>query len=689
MKILHSAAFLILSLFALHAFAGTFHVSPAGDDGADGSAGAPWATIGRGVRALRPGDTLVVTAGEYRESVAINGLRASAGKPVRIDGRAGAHLAAAGVDGILVTNSSWLEISGLSISGARGKAGIRIAGSKHITVQECSFSDNKRWCVKTALSDYVTVANCRIDAGASEQGVYFSTTDHPVLENCRIYGASGCGLHNNGDAGEGGDGVITGARFVGNTISGCGEAGGAAINMDGVEDSLIAENLVFDCSAGGIVSFHGDAARCGNANTFSGNAVYLPAGRGKYALKITGGCAGNTVKNNILVNGSDSHGALEMESATIEGLFSDGNIFFNLAGKPPVMFDDSFMPLTKWREMGFDAQSREMAPEEIFIDAAAGDFRLKPAAASAGPRRLNPMGESAGAVLPVNTGLTERGATVADERIVKVSTITFELPDPNEDVPRYTKQQNLEKARALLETAGERGSDIVCLPELFNTKRTADQREAEEIPGGETSRMLSEAAAKWKMYVLGCFYEKAGDKVYNSVALFGRDGAHVGTYHKVHLPPGECDYATPGDGFPVFETDFGKVGALVCIDIHFPEAARSLALQGADIIFCPTMYSEPRESITEILYRARAIENNVFMVCSNYAQKCLDPAAVHIGFGAIIDRYGEILANTGRREGVATAVVNLDEECPMAGIHKWDTRRPGAYRVLVEQQPRR
>lgn len=687
MKALRIAACFGIFLFALNAFAGTFYVSPQGDDGAGGSMDAPWATIAHGAARLQEGDTLVVTNGEYRETVQISGLRGSAEKPVRIEGRPGARLAAAGVDGILLVDSQWVEIAGLAVSGARGKAGIRISGSTHITVRDCSFSDNKRWCVKTGLSDFVTVSNCDVDAGASEQGVYFSTTDHPVLENCRIYGASGCGLHNNADAGEGGDGVITGARFVGNTISGCGRSGGAAINMDGVEESLIGDNLIFDCGAGGIVSFHGDAARGGERNTFANNTVHLPRGQGKYALKITGGSAGNVVKNNILVNGSDSRGAFEMEGGTIEGLLCDGNIFFNLAGKPAIMFDDSFIALSDWREMGFDAGSREMAPEEVFVDAAQVDFRVKPAAALAGPARLRPAGmagagESAGARPGITANHTERNQAVTSRRVVTVSTITFGLPGPNEDVPRFTKRENLEKARALLETAGERGSDIVCLPELFNTKRTGDQQEAEEIPGGETSRMLSEAAGKWNMYVLGCFYEKAGDKVYNSVALFGRDGAHTGTYHKVHLPPGESDYATPGDGFPVFETDFGKVGALVCIDIHFPEAARSLALQGAEIVFCPTMYSEPRESITHILYRARAIENNIFMVGSNYSQK---PSGPHIGFGAIIDRYGEILADTGRRQGVATAVVDLDEQCPMAGIQKWTTRRPDAYGVITKE----
>ncbi|MCD6405656.1 MAG: carbon-nitrogen hydrolase family protein [Planctomycetes bacterium] len=270
---------------------------------------------------------------------------------------------------------------------------------------------------------------------------------------------------------------------------------------------------------------------------------------------------------------------------------------------------------------------------------------------------------------------------MVDRTSVTVSTITFGLPDPNEDVPRFTKAENLAKAKRLLDVAGQRGSDIVCLPELFSTKRTANQREAEEIPGGETSKMLSEAARKWKMYVMGCYYEKDGDKIYNSVAIFGRDGQHVGTYHKVHLPPGERDYATPGNSFPVFETDFGKVGALVCIDIHFPEAARSLALAGAEIVFCPTMYSGPRESITYTLYKARAIENNIFTVCSNYSQK----QGWHLGFGAIINRYGEILANTGKQEDVATAIIDLDEECPMAGIDKWATRRPDAYGIITKE----
>ena len=173
------------------------------------------------------------------------------------------------------------------------------------------------------------------------------------------------------------------------------------------------------------------------------------------------------------------------------------------------------------------------------------------------------------------------------------------------------------------------------------------------------------------MYAVGCYYEQQGDDIYNAVALFGRRGEHIGTYHKVHLPIEEKEVAKPGGGYPVFQTDFGLVGAIVCLDIHFPEATRCLALDGAEIIFWPTMYSEPRESITNVLLRARAIENNLFMVASNYSQK----RGIHIGFSAIVDTYGEILANTGRREGVATAVINLDDKLAVPGCNDWKTSR--------------
>ena len=266
-----------------------------------------------------------------------------------------------------------------------------------------------------------------------------------------------------------------------------------------------------------------------------------------------------------------------------------------------------------------------------------------------------------------------------DRKHITISTVTFGLPDANSDVPKALKSENIEKARKYLDLAGERKSDVVCLPELFATKRSTNQEEAEEVPGGEISRMLSAEARKWKMYVLGCLYEKKNGKTYNTVAVFDRAGELVGTFNKVHLPKEEVALATPGESFPVFKTDFGKIAAIVCYDIHFPESARAEAVQGADIIFWPTMYGEPRESVTEVLLRARAVENMLYMVSSNYSQV----VGPHIGFSAIVSPYGEILASTGRREGVATATVDLDDKPSWPDIKT--ERRPETYGVLTRK----
>ena len=274
---------------------------------------------------------------------------------------------------------------------------------------------------------------------------------------------------------------------------------------------------------------------------------------------------------------------------------------------------------------------------------------------------------------------------MVDRQRVTVSTICLELPDPNEDVPLFTKEQNLATAKRFLEEAGRRGSDIVCAPEVFATKRTANQGEAETIGQGPISEMLSEQASTWGMYVLGCLYEEVGDTVYNSAALFDRSGTHVGSYHKVHLAKGEAQWAAAGDSYPVFDTDFGRVGCLICFDLNFPEAACSLALDGAEIIFWPTMFSQPRGHVTDILTRARAIENQVFLVSANYTQKGLDPAAVHFGRSAIVDWDGTVLADTGRRPGVATAVVSLEESRRGFGSPKLrEDRRPETYGRLLQ-----
>ncbi len=276
---------------------------------------------------------------------------------------------------------------------------------------------------------------------------------------------------------------------------------------------------------------------------------------------------------------------------------------------------------------------------------------------------------------------------MAKRRLATITAVCYELPDPGEEHPPITKAGNLAKARRMMAEAGRRHSDLVVFPEVCATKQTGltGRQAAEPVPEGEICRVLAEGASEHRMYVAGCLYELKADGVYNTVALLDRDGRLVGKYHKVHLAPGEGEIALPGSDYPVWEADFGRVGAVVCYDLNFPEAARCLALAGAEIILWPTMFSQPRAHYADILMRARAIENQVYLVSANYAQRCFDPAGVHIGRSAIVDWDGQVLADTGRREGLATATIDLDEPKVTYGTpHRLlGERRPETYRRIA------
>ncbi|HGJ66455.1 TPA: carbon-nitrogen hydrolase family protein [bacterium] len=136
-----------------------------------------------------------------------------------------------------------------------------------------------------------------------------------------------------------------------------------------------------------------------------------------------------------------------------------------------------------------------------------------------------------------------------------------------------------------LDVVGEKKVDIALLPEMFNGKAVKD---AESLLDGDTGKLLAQKAKQYGMYVSASYYEKDGDIVLNSAPLFDRNGNLVGKYSKNQLyDPEEDEGATPGVGFPVFNTDFGKVGIIICYDSWFPEPTRLLAYKGAELILFP------------------------------------------------------------------------------------------------------
>jgi predicted amidohydrolase len=227
--------------------------------------------------------------------------------------------------------------------------------------------------------------------------------------------------------------------------------------------------------------------------------------------------------------------------------------------------------------------------------------------------------------------------------------------------PRGTSstKENLEQFATLIGEAALQRADIVCLPEGITQVGTNLQfvDVAEPIPGPST-RFLGRLAKKHHFYIVAGLYERAGKALYNTSVLIGRDGELVGKYRKVSLPREEIDGGLmPGDEYPVFDTDFGRVAMMICWDVSYPEVARSLAAKGAEVILMPIAGGN------EILVRARAVENQLHLVASGYDV----PTAIY-------DRAGQPLVQAKKDPEVVVSEVDLNARQIWYWLGDWRSR---------------
>ena len=228
---------------------------------------------------------------------------------------------------------------------------------------------------------------------------------------------------------------------------------------------------------------------------------------------------------------------------------------------------------------------------------------------------------------------------------------------------------NLARLQQQAQLAVARGARLLVCPEMFltgyNIGLDAVQRLAEADDGASAMAVVEIAQANRIAIVYGYPERAEGGTIYNSVQLIDRHGRSLCNYRKTHLF-GELDRSmfSPGaDHFPVVELDGWKLGLLICYDIEFPENARRLALAGAELILVPTANMEPYDFICQVTVRARAQENQCYLVYANY---CGAEDEIHYcGQSSIVGPDGGLLAMAGREESLL--LVELDRERVVRG----------------------
>jgi predicted amidohydrolase len=243
---------------------------------------------------------------------------------------------------------------------------------------------------------------------------------------------------------------------------------------------------------------------------------------------------------------------------------------------------------------------------------------------------------------------------------------------------------NFRKVRSLLEQAAahETKPDVILLPEMWNTGYALDRIGELADPEGERTRELfSRFCAEHGIHAIaGSIAEKRTDGVYNTTLVFDREGRVKADYRKIHLfrLMDEEKFLLGGDKPGTLNVDGTPGGMMICYDIRFPELARKLALDGAQLLFVPAEWPHPRLRHWRTLLMARAIENQMFVISCNRVGS--SGTAKFFGHSMVIDPWGEVLAEGGEEEEILHVSLELELTERVRGtIPVFEDRRPSLY----------
>ncbi len=288
-------------------------------------------------------------------------------------------------------------------------------------------------------------------------------------------------------------------------------------------------------------------------------------------------------------------------------------------------------------------------------------------------------------------------------RLVKCGLIQCSLSESADKPIDAIKKSMIEKHVTFIERAGKEGVQILCLQEIFYgpyfcaEQKTKWYDSVEKIPDGPTVKLMQELAKKYKMVIVVPIYEEEMTGVYyNTAAVIDADGSYLGKYRKHHIPqvdPGfwEKFYFKPGDlGYPVFKTRYADIGVYICYDRHFPEGARVLGLNGAEIVFNPSAtVAGLSEYLWELEQPAHAVANGYFVGAIN---RVGTEAPWNIGefYGKsyFCNPRGKIIAQASRdKDELVVADLDLDMIKEVRSVWQfYRDRRPETYKEITGEK---
>ncbi|MDI3285587.1 right-handed parallel beta-helix repeat-containing protein [Polyangium sp. 15x6] len=421
------AAGLAMLLGRSTALAATYHVAPGGDDAAVGSAARPFRTLQRAANQVKAGDTVRVAPGDY-DGFSLENKAGTRERPIVFLAAPGARVVRPGPlpenlplnvthttswpkwpHGLYVWGSSHVRIEGFEVVGMppaeldaklgpvhRGGAGIFVQVSDHITLRRNRADDNGRWGIFTSFTDDLLVEDNECSRSRSEHGIYVSNSaDRPIIRRNHVWGNQRSGIQINADNNfdspayrvRGGvvDGIVTGAVIEDNLIHDNGAGGGAAINLDGVQDSLIRRNILLDNHAWGVALYQIDGAEGSRRNRVLDNTI-LMADDARHAVQIasceapvsstcpTGnrppipewirppsrvtGSTGNVILRNTLLNANAERGSIRIDAVSLAADGGNGARFWSdfnrvvdrfAISTTPGFEGDRVLSLDEWR----------------------------------------------------------------------------------------------------------------------------------------------------------------------------------------------------------------------------------------------------------------------------------------------------------------------------------------------------